>query len=650
MISLIRKKLHSTLKVNPKSKYKYECIKICLIYSAIGFFWIYFSNIVANKFAANKDMLLIISIFRGWLYVAVTSIILYLLIISLVKKIGITEMKLNESYDEVSACNEELEALVQQLTASEEELRAQYDQIVESKEELIKSEERYKTLVNQMHQGLALFQGNVNEEEKIINFKLLDANESYEKLRGLKKKDSLGKTVFEIFPGMKKNLIEKFERVIKIGESIHYEHYVQERSKYYEVIAYRPKKLQLAIIFTDITVRKQTEKALKVSECTFRTLFESSSDAVFILGNNKVIDCNPAAIKLLGYDSKVSILGKSPCDFSPEKQPDGKTSKEKVDEIFKNAIENGNFKSEWWFKKCDGTLLPVETMLTSILLNEKKVLHSLCRDISERKQMEHNLEYLSYHDHLTNLYNRRFFQEELRRLDSEKNFPLTIVMADVNGLKLINDSFGHTTGDKLLRKVSEVMTKGCRAGDIIARLGGDEFVILLPKTDAHETKQIVKRIKGIALKEKVSSINIDISFGYATKKNEKEEVQETFKKAEDNMYKKKLLESPSMRGKTVKAIIRTLHEKNKREEQHSHRVSELCGSMGEALSLSEGEIEELKTIGLLHDIGKIAIEENILNKKGKLTEDEWEEIKRHPEIGYRILSTVSDMLEIAKLY
>ncbi len=89
-------------------------------------------------------------------------------------------------------------------------------------------------------------------------------------------------------------------------------------------------------------------------------------------------------------------------------------------------------------------------------------------------------------------------------------------------------------------------------------------------------------------------------------------------------------------------------KKNKREEEHSHRVSMLCQDMGHALGLTEGDTEELKTIGLLHDIGKIAIEENILNKREELTEDEWQEIKRHPEIGYRILNTVNDMLEIAE--
>jgi HD-GYP domain-containing protein (c-di-GMP phosphodiesterase class II) len=114
------------------------------------------------------------------------------------------------------------------------------------------------------------------------------------------------------------------------------------------------------------------------------------------------------------------------------------------------------------------------------------------------------------------------------------------------------------------------------------------------------------------------------------------------------MYSKKLFESPSMRGKTITAIINTLYKKNKREEQHSHKVSAICKSMGEALGLPEDKIKELKSVGLLHDIGKIAIDENILNKPGKLTDDEWKEIKRQPEIGYRILSTLNDMSEMAE--
>ena len=289
--------------------------------------------------------------------------------------------------------------------------------------------------------------------------------------------------------------------------------------------------------------------------------------------------------------------------------------------------------------------------LGKITFDQQGKPHSLIgtiQDVTDRKLAEEKIVYLSYHDQLTGLSNRRFFEQALIRLDVAGNYPLTLVMGDVNGLKLINDSFGHVTGDELLIKVAQVLREACRGDDIIARLGGDEFVILLPNTDTAGTEQILKRVTALAIEARVGSIELSISFGYETKRYEEEHIHELFKRAEDHMYKKKLFEGPSMRGRTIKTIIRTLHEKNKREEQHSYRVSELCQKMGEALGLREGEVQELKTVGLLHDIGKIAIEENILNKPGKLTKDEWDEMKRHPEIGYRILSTVNGMSEMAE--
>ncbi len=270
------------------------------------------------------------------------------------------------------------------------------------------------------------------------------------------------------------------------------------------------------------------------------------------------------------------------------------------------------------------------------------------RDYTKKWKRLKTIERLSQHDQLTGLYNRRFYETELKRLDTKRTLPLTLIMGDVNGLKLINDSFGHAIGDKILKKTASVVKKGCRADDIIARLGGDEFVAILPKTGPYEAEQIIKRLNDLTSKEKVANINISISFGYETKNNMKESIQDIFRNAENHMYKKKLFDSPSMRGNTIKAILNTLFEKNKREEQHSHRVSALCKSTGEALGLPEYKIEELRTVGLLHDIGKICVAENILEKPGKLSQDEYNEIKRHPEIGYRILSNLHDLSETAE--
>lgn len=509
------------------------------------------------------------------------------------------------------------------------------------------SEERYKSLVNEMKQGLILFQGKSNKE-KIINLRILDTNISYEKLTGLKKENILGKTISDVFPYLKYNIIKKIQQVLLTGKSLQLEIYMKQKNQYYEIIVYRPQNSQLAAILTDITERKIAEEALKNSEYNFRNIFQNSSDPILIVKNNKVIDCNLAMLHLLGYHSKLQILNKDPVAFWPETQPDGGISKEKATEIYEIARKNGKYKFEWWFKTINDDLLPVEVMMTTILNNGEKVFHSLCRDIRERKEMENKLKYLIYHDQLTGLYNRRFFEEELNKLEDEKVLPLTVVMADVNGLKLVNDSFGHITGDELLKKVGEVIKKGCRDNDIIARLGGDEFVILLLNTDIYETEQIVKNINNLASKETVNNVDISISFGWGTKRRKEEKIEDVIKIAEDYMYKKKIFDGPSMRGKAINTIMNNLYEKDKREEGHSHRVSSYCEYMGKALGLAEYEIQELKTVGLIHDIGKIAIEENILNKHEILTENEWQQMKLHPEIGYRIINTVNNMSEMAE--
>lgn len=264
------------------------------------------------------------------------------------------------------------------------------------------------------------------------------------------------------------------------------------------------------------------------------------------------------------------------------------------------------------------------------------------------KQNEEKLNYLSYYDQLTGLYNRRFFEEQLKRLDIEKNLPLTLVMSDVNGLKLINDSFGHKDGDQLLKDVADVIKKGCRDNDIVSRMGGDEFVIILPNTNTESAENIIKRIKVLLNEKTTEVIDLSVSFGVASKYNINESIESILEKAEDNMYSNKLVEGPSMRSKTIDTIMKTLYEKNPREEAHSTRVALLCQQMGSQLDLTEEKIKELEMIGLLHDIGKVAIPDSVLEKEGPLTSSEWKEMKRHPEIGYRILNTINEKSKIAE--
>lgn len=279
--------------------------------------------------------------------------------------------------------------------------------------------------------------------------------------------------------------------------------------------------------------------------------------------------------------------------------------------------------------------------------NPRKVIGTI-QDITEQRKKEEILQYLSYHDQLTGLHNRRFYEEELFRLDTARNLPLTIVLCDVNGLKLINDSFGHTVGDELLKKAAAAIKFCCRADDIIARHGGDEFVVLLPKTSNLEAESILQRIKEEIEKGKVGGVDISISMGYETKAIEEEDVQTIFKRAEDHMYRHKLYESGSARSKTIDLIINTLYEKNNREMLHSKRVSKLCEAIAQEYGMNPDDVNQVRMAGLMHDVGKIGIDENILNKIEALTDAEWQALKKHSEIGYRILSSVNEFSEISE--
>lgn len=269
------------------------------------------------------------------------------------------------------------------------------------------------------------------------------------------------------------------------------------------------------------------------------------------------------------------------------------------------------------------------------------------QDITRIRKTEEEIRYLSYHDYLTGLFNRRFYEEVLIKLDTEDNYPLTLVMADVNGLKMINDSFGHAVGDELLQKASNVIKNGCRENDVIARLGGDEFVIILTKTDAETAALIIKRLEVLAAREKIRGLKLSIAFGSRTKTRKEENIQQILKNAEDDMYRHKLYESASMRSKTIELIMNTLYEKSNREMMHSSRVGHICEKIGLRMKLDQDEINQIRTAGLIHDIGKMGIDEKILNKTGALSDEEWQEIKRHPEIGYRILSSVNEFSEMA---
>ncbi|PKM60265.1 MAG: hypothetical protein CVU99_09165 [Firmicutes bacterium HGW-Firmicutes-4] len=269
------------------------------------------------------------------------------------------------------------------------------------------------------------------------------------------------------------------------------------------------------------------------------------------------------------------------------------------------------------------------------------------RDVSEKKEQRKEIEYLSFHDALTGLYNRRFLEVELLRLDTERNLPISIIMGDVNGLKLTNDIFGHAHGDVFLKKIADVMRRTCRADDIIARWGGDEFVVLLPRTTIEQAVQIKNRIKTEFARDGVKVIKGNISLGCDVKTAMDQSIMECLESAEEKMYAVKILERDDFKSTTLDSIITTLQSDSPQEEEHAQRVSQWCHDLGVSMELPHVKIRRLKLAGYFHDIGKIVLHKDLREDYSELTEEELTEIKKHPIMGYRILNAFDDTMSLA---
>jgi len=260
------------------------------------------------------------------------------------------------------------------------------------------------------------------------------------------------------------------------------------------------------------------------------------------------------------------------------------------------------------------------------------------------------ISYLNRHDFLTGLYNRLYFEEEKKRLDIPKQLPFSIILGDANGLKLINDGFGHLKGDEVLVEIADVLKSCGRDGDVVSRIGGDEFGILLPKTDSKSAQQICSRIYSACNEHKLifGSVYPSISVGHATKVNKNERIDKIFMVAEESMARQKLLESKSAHSSIIASIKVMLFENSQETEKHAERLIQLSRSIGNALSLTDDELTDLELLSTLHDIGKMGISSDILSKPGKLTDEEWIEMRKHPEVGSRIAQASSELIPIAK--
>lgn len=292
----------------------------------------------------------------------------------------------------------------------------------------------------------------------------------------------------------------------------------------------------------------------------------------------------------------------------------------------------------------DGTKLPVEEDISPIKGSDQGItgIVTVFRDITPKIEKQKQTEYLSYHDVLTGLYNRRFAEDMLKRIDLNRNLPLTVMVMDLNGLKLTNDAFGHDLGDLLLMKSADIMKSHLREGDVLSRMGGDEFMVLMPKTSMKEAEDVKIKIMKEADACEVGPVQISIAIGIATKTLKHQNIQEIVKVSDNNMYCEKLKYGKNMKNKMIETILARIGEKFPKEKEHLHHVAMIAKSIGEAMGMSKEAQERLFTAGKLHDIGKINVPKEILLKAGSLSYEEYEVVKKHAETSYQIIKSVEE--------
>ncbi|MFL0245743.1 PAS domain S-box protein [Candidatus Clostridium stratigraminis] len=514
--------------------------------------------------------------------------------------------------------------------------------IFENIDELIKIKDnlkRYSALFENS-KDIILF---INEKGKII-----DANPSAIKAYGYSKEELLTKYIEQLRAEETMHLVkDQMGKAYKMGLTFETMHKCKGGNTFpVDVssigIEISGEKVYCSII-RNISERKNAEAKFRAEEIRYKNLFNNANDLVYtrtIYG--KMTSCNKACEKALGYSQKELL---------------NMTIYQLVHPDFHEIINMPVYAS-----KHDNSIINLEIKFITarheeiILELSQTVLYKsgypyevqvIARDVTIRKEDEIAVQYLTYHDKLTSLYNRTYFEEEILKYTDSSKLPISIIMLDVNGLKLVNDAFGHFEGDKLLKAIGKILLDSCRENSIVARIGGDEFIVATSNITDELSRNLIEKIKEKCKAANVKPVNLSISLGYAIMNNETENIEDIISEAENRMYTNKMMESKSFRSSIIHSLQKTLHETTPETSNHCNRMKDISMEFANFIGLSSIDMDKLTLLALLHDVGKIAIPKIILDKSGPLTDEEWEVVKRHSQTGYNIAKSSQELGIIA---
>lgn len=319
-----------------------------------------------------------------------------------------------------------------------------------------------------------------------------------------------------------------------------------------------------------------------------------------------------------------------------------------IDQKWMSLQQKSIFQNTYFWIALLGFVLLLIIIIIVILAWNSSLQLAVKEKTQALEESTKELMFKTYHDELTGLYNRAYMAELLRQLEQENPLPFSIIVADLNGLKITNDAFGHETGDQMLIRVSEIIKGNIKPNHAACRIGGDEIVVLMPSTAERECIDIVRNIKNATLTAKEDPIKPLVALGCATTDDGHNSFSILFKLAEDKMYANKVTDSERNYDMIINSIKKNLYKTKYESQDHYERLITMCRQMGKTLNLDKNDIENLSLLAELHDIGKVGLEKELLLRAGPLTIEEWQSVKRHPELGFKIVSASTKLSHIGK--
>lgn len=485
---------------------------------------------------------------------------------------------------------------------------------------------------------------------KDLELRFIYVNKEYKAIYKDINKEFIGKNDAEIFDGVvREECIKYCNQVINSLTPLTEEGYLDGKRRKITIVPLIDdgKIFAVAGIYANLDIIKEKDKIIEEQENILKVVMDTLPGRVFFKDKEgRYVYVNKQFDEFYNKDGIGEVVGKTNIDIHPTEELAAKYSRED-NEVIKNKR---SIKAETILYSEDGEEIYTEAVKVPVIDKNGDVsgVVGLVLDITEKKEAEKKLRQLSFTDILTGLYNRTYFEEKVKEFQGEEYLPVGVIMGDANGLKLVNDTLGHDQGDELLRLIAQALKDVCGEKQLIFRTGGDEFVILSKNTTEQECEIIIKNIFDRCKMYKHDLINVSISLGASVADSLNKSIYQALKEADDKVYRQKLLQKTSLNSSIMYSLQMGLEAKSLETEEHTDRVLENSIAIGEKLSLPMSVMDELTIVAKLHDIGKIGINEEILLKKGELTEDEFEVVKTHTEKGYRIVKASNQLDNVAK--